>query len=43
MSLTATPADLEFLEDDVWTISLDSSDAGMNATGIYIDLIFEVY
>ena len=36
------PADLSFAVDDRWTISLVSNDPAMDASGIYIDLTFEV-
>lgn len=40
--LTGTASDLVFAEDDRWTVSLVSNDATMNASGVYIDLTFEV-
>lgn len=41
VALTSTESDLTFSEDDRWTISLESNDAGMDAAGIYISLLFE--
>jgi hypothetical protein len=42
LTLTGTGADLSFSENDRWTVSLASNDAGLNASGVYIDMIFEV-
>ena len=42
LTLTGTASDLNFNENDVWTIAVASSDVGFNGSGIYIDLCFEV-
>lgn len=41
LTLTGTSADLAFSTDDRWTVSLASNDAGLDATGVYISLLFE--
>jgi hypothetical protein len=41
LTLTATSADLAFSTDDRWTVSLASNDAGLDATGVYVSLLFE--
>jgi len=42
LGLTHTASDLNFAENDRWTIKLDSNNSLMNADGIYIDLTFRV-
>ena len=42
VALTAVLADLDFLSDDKWTITLVSSAPGFNGQGIYLDLTFEL-
>ena len=37
-----TALDLSLSENDKWTVSVASNDAGMDASGIYVDLVFEV-
>lgn len=41
LTLTATAADLAFSTDDRWTVSLASDNAGLDATGVYVSLLFE--
>lgn len=42
LTLTGVSNDLNLSENDRWTISVASNDAGMDASGIYVDLVFEV-
>lgn len=42
LSLTSTAADLNFSENDRWTISLASNNSGLNAVSVYVDLTFQV-
>ncbi len=41
LTLTTTDANLAFSTDDRWTVSLASNDAGLDATGVYVSLLFE--
>jgi hypothetical protein len=41
LTLTSTEADLTFNTDDKWLFSIASDDTGMDATGIYLGVLFE--
>lgn len=41
LTLTATSANLAFSTDDRWTLSLASDNAGLDASGVYVSLLFE--
>ena len=41
-TLTGTASDLDFAGGDVWRIEVSSNSAQMDASGIYVELLFEV-